>query len=41
MLADFTVFDRDLYALKPDEIRSAQVEMTVMDGKVRYQRVQS
>ncbi len=41
MLADFTVFDRDLYAVQPDELRSARVEMTVMDGKVRYQRCES
>ena len=38
MLADFTVFDNDLYELGPDQLREARVEMTVMDGKVRYQR---
>ena len=38
MLADFTVFDSDLYELGPDQLREARVEMTVMDGKVRYQR---
>ena len=33
MLADFTVFDCDLH-----QLRDARVEMTVMDGQVRYQR---
>lgn len=38
MLADFTVFDCDLHELRPEQLRDARVEMTVMDGQVRYQR---
>ena len=38
MLADFTVFDCDIYELCPEQLRDARVEMTVMDGQVRYQR---
>ncbi len=40
MLADFTVFDCDLHELRPEQLRDARVEMTVMDGQVRYQRAE-
>ncbi|TGB04051.1 amidohydrolase [Halobacillus salinus] len=37
-VADFTVLDRDLFALKPHELADATVTMTVVDGDVVYQR---
>ncbi|WP_226583755.1 amidohydrolase [Halobacillus litoralis] len=37
-LADFTVLDRDLFALKSHELADATVTMTVVDGDVVYQR---
>ncbi|QAS53933.1 amidohydrolase [Halobacillus litoralis] len=37
-LADFTVLDRDLFALKPHELADANVTMTVVDGDIVYQR---
>ncbi|HWT77728.1 MAG TPA: amidohydrolase family protein, partial [Candidatus Methylomirabilis sp.] len=36
--ADLVVFDRDLFALAPDQISSAEVELTVVDGEVVYRR---
>lgn len=36
--ADLVVIDRDLFRAAPDEIRRAGVEMTIMDGKVRYSK---
>lgn len=36
--ADIAVIDRNLFQVTPDEIRSANVDMTIMDGKVIYQR---
>ncbi len=38
-VADFTVLDRDLFALKPHELTDATVMMTVVDGEIMYQRV--
>jgi len=38
MLADLTVFTRDLFALAPDEIPSVEIALTVVDGRVVYQR---
>ncbi|RWZ59767.1 amidohydrolase [Halobacillus fulvus] len=37
-VADFTVLDRDLFALKPHELADATVTMTVVDGSIVYQR---
>jgi len=38
MLADFAVFDRDIMACEADELLDTHAIMTVVDGKVRYQR---
>jgi predicted amidohydrolase YtcJ len=37
-LADVAVLDRDLFTIASDEIRSVQVDMTIVGGVVRYQR---
>lgn len=37
-LADIVVLDRNLFAGTPEDIIRAEVEMTVMDGKVVYQK---
>ncbi|WP_062514028.1 amidohydrolase [Halobacillus sp. KGW1] len=37
-VADFTILDRDLFALKPHELADANVMMTVVDGEIMYQR---
>lgn len=37
-LADITVFDRDLRATEPNEIHRAQVDATIQDGTVVYER---
>lgn len=36
--ADIAVIDRNLFQVPPEEIRSASVEMTIMDGKVIYSK---
>lgn len=36
--ADIAVIDRNLFDVTPEEIRSANVDMTMMDGKIIYQR---
>lgn len=36
--ADLIVVDRDLFAIAPEEIHSTQAEMTVLDGRVVYER---
>ena len=38
LLADFVLLDRDPRRLPPDELRSVQVDMTVCDGKIIYER---
>ena len=38
MTADITVFTEDLFALAPEKLASAQVEMTMVDGEVAYRR---
>ena len=38
MLADLVVLDRDLFTIKPETIRDAHVVMTVVGGKVVYER---
>ncbi len=37
-IADFTILDRDLFALKPHELADATVTMTVVDEEIVYQR---
>ena len=38
MLADITVIDRDLTKIAPETIREARIVMTVVGGKIVYQR---
>jgi len=38
MLADLTVFDRNLFRLPPEEWLSASVEMTLVDGEIVYRK---
>ena len=35
-LADFTVFDRDILSMDPEQIREARVDMTVIGGEIVY-----
>lgn len=37
-LADLAVLDRDYFTCPEEEIKEIQVEMTVIDGRVAYQR---
>ncbi|TCT24956.1 hypothetical protein EDD68_10423 [Melghiribacillus thermohalophilus] len=37
-LADFTILDRDLFQINPEEISKAQVQMTVIDETIVYQK---
>lgn len=37
-LADFTVLDRNLFAIEPDEIPQTNVEMTIVDNSIMFQR---
>jgi len=37
-LADLTVFDRNLIAIPPREILSAEVEYTIIDGKIVFEK---
>ena len=37
LLADFAVIDRDLRTVPPEEIREAEILMTVVGGKIVYQ----
>jgi predicted amidohydrolase YtcJ len=36
--ADFVVFDQDLRTIDPDSIKDVKVKMTVINGRVEYQR---
>ena len=36
MLADLTVFVRDLFALPPADIPAVDIALTVVDGRVVY-----
>ena len=36
--ADIVVVDRNLFEVSPEDIRSAKVDMTIMDGKVIFKR---
>lgn len=37
-LADITVIDRNLFAIPEDEIKNANVDFTILDGEVVYER---
>ena len=37
-IADFTVFDRNIFEIDPDELLETKVVMTVLDGKIVYER---
>ena len=37
-MADFTVLDKDIRTMKPEEITDTKVMMTVMDGRTVYER---
>lgn len=37
-LADMVVFEQDLFAIAPEEIKDAEVYMTIMGGKIRYKK---
>jgi predicted amidohydrolase YtcJ len=36
--ADFAIIDRDLFTIEPSDIRAAKVDLTVVGGKVAYER---
>ena len=38
-LADLVLFSHDLFELKPEEIRSASVEMTMIDGRIVFEGI--
>ena len=37
-LADIIVIDRNLFEVGEEKIKDAKVDMTIMDGKIIYQR---
>ena len=37
-LADITVVDRDIVANKPGDVLNMNVEMTIVDGKIVFER---
>ena len=37
-LADLAVLSEDITAIPPDAIRHVQIDMTILDGKIVYQR---
>ena len=38
MLADFIVIDKDIFSVSPDEIKDIKIEMTFVDGKLKYSK---
>jgi predicted amidohydrolase YtcJ len=38
MLADIAVIDRDLTSIAPELIRDAKVTMTIVDGRIVFER---
>lgn len=38
-LADIAVLEKDIYEVEPDEIKDVKVDLTIMDGKIVYERV--
>ena len=39
MLADVAVIDRDLFSVDPAELLEAKVDLTILGGEVRYDRL--
>ena len=37
-LADITVLDKDIYADDTECLKTAQIAMTIVDGKIRYKQ---
>lgn len=37
-LADIAILEKDLYKVAPEEIKDVKVDMTIMDGKIVYER---
>ena len=37
--ADFTVTEKDLYTINPDDIKDTKVDMTIIGGKIVYNRI--
>jgi len=37
-LADLVIFDRDLLTVPPEQIMQAQVDTTIVAGRIVYQR---
>jgi predicted amidohydrolase YtcJ len=35
-LADFTILDRDIFSVSPDELKEAKIAATVVGGKILY-----
>jgi predicted amidohydrolase YtcJ len=35
-LADFTILDRDIFSVSPEELKEAKIAATVVGGKVLY-----
>ena len=38
-LADIVVLDRNLYDIEPEAIKDVKVDLTIMDGKIVYERI--
>lgn len=38
-LADIAVLEKDIYEVEPDEIKDIKVDLTIMDGKIVYERI--
>jgi predicted amidohydrolase YtcJ len=36
-LADFTIIDRNLFSVPPEDIREARVVLTVVGGRIVYE----
>ena len=36
--ADLVVLEKDIYSIDPDEIKTVKVDMTVLGGKVVFER---
>ena len=36
--ADFSIFDKDFMTIKPIEIMDSETVMTIVDGKIAYER---
>ena len=37
-LADFTVFSKDIMTIPEEDILSAEIDMTIVDGKILFKR---